>query len=300
MRPRSTSARASGRAMSARMAPAATSSSAKNALPSERARIRSTTAGGTGWPATAWRCSASSTRPKGESRSAPGRGGGPARPAAAAGMAAVQLVGAVAGHQGDPAAARGPDQEGQQVAGGAVGPVEVLDHQQQRGQLGQADQQRQHPVEQLDPLEAVPGRGRRPVVGGQLGQQPAEAGTAAPAGPPPRPRPGGAEVAEGVDEGHVGEADVADLHAAADQHPDAAAWARRRRPAAGSCRRRRRRRSARRPAARVGPVEQGDQAVELFGPATKLPAVVEVTPESMAFPPTTRRRPSHLRPGRPA
>ena len=92
------------------------------------------------------------------------------------GMAAVQLVGAVAGHQGDPAPAQGPDQEGQQVAGGAVGPVEVLDHQQQRGQLGQADQQRQHPVEQLDPLEAVPGRRRRPLVGGQLGQQPAEAG----------------------------------------------------------------------------------------------------------------------------
>ena len=68
----------------------------------------------------------------------------------------MQLVGAVAGHQGDPAAPQGPDQEGQQVAGGAVGPVQVLDHQQQR-QLGQADQQRQHAVEQLDPLEAVPG-----------------------------------------------------------------------------------------------------------------------------------------------
>ena len=52
----------------------------------------------------------------------------------------------------------------------------VLDHQQERGQLGQADEQRQHPVEQLDPFEAVPGRRRRPVVGGQLGQQPAEAG----------------------------------------------------------------------------------------------------------------------------
>jgi hypothetical protein len=75
-------------------------------------------------------------------------------------VAAVQLVGPVAGHQGHPAAAQGPDQEGQQVAGGAVGPVHVLDDQQQRGQLGQPDQQRQHAVEQLDPLEAVPGRRR--------------------------------------------------------------------------------------------------------------------------------------------
>ena len=60
--------------------------------------------------------------------------------------------------------------------------MEVLDHQQQQGQLGQADQQR-HPVEQLDPLEAVPGRRRRPVVGGQLGQQPAEAGDGRGQGP---------------------------------------------------------------------------------------------------------------------
>ena len=101
--------------------------------------------------------------------------------------------------------------------------MQVLDHQQQRGQLGQADQQRQHPVEQLHPLEAVPGGGAAP------GRWPARAGAGPgwarprPAGRPPRPRPAGPEVAEGVDEGHVGQADVADLHAAADQHPDAAA-----------------------------------------------------------------------------
>jgi hypothetical protein len=53
-------------------------------------------------------------------------------------VAAVELVGAVAGDQGDPAAAQGPDEERQQVAGGPVGPVQVLDDQQQRGELGQA------------------------------------------------------------------------------------------------------------------------------------------------------------------
>jgi hypothetical protein len=188
----------------------------------------------------------------------------------AQGVAAVQLVGPVAGHQGDPAAAQGPDQEGQQVAGGAVGPVQVLDDQQQRGQLGQADQQRQHPVEQLDPFEAVPGRRRRTLAGGHLGQQPAQAGQG-------RGQGGGdlglaragAEVAEGVDEGHVREADVADLHAAADQHPDAAALG----PGgelgqqpgladagvAGD-------QPDRRPAT-LGPVEQAEQALELLGPA---------------------------------
>jgi hypothetical protein len=185
-------------------------------------------------------------------------------------VAAVQLVGPIAGHQGHPAAAQGPDQEGQQVAGGAVGPVQVLDDQQQRGQLGQPDQQRQHAVEQLDPLEAVPGRRRWAVVGGQLGQQPAQAGQG-------RGQGGGhlglaragAELAEGVHERHVRQADVADLHAAADQHPDAPALG----PGgelveqpglahagvAGD-------QPDRRPPA-LGPVEQAEEALELLGPA---------------------------------
>ena len=105
----------------------------------------------------------------------------------------------------------------------------------------------------------------------------------------------GAEVTEGVDEGHIGEADVADLHAAADQHPDAAAGG----PAASSSSSRvlptpASRRSARRPAP-LGPVEQGEQAVELFGPADEAPAVVEVTPESMALRRQRGTPASHLR-----
>ena len=148
--------------------------------------------------------------------------------------------------------------------------MQVLDDQQQRGQLGQAGQQRQDPVEQLDPLEAVPGWGHRPRLGGQLGQEPAQAGQGRGqrGGHLGLARPG-AEVAEGVDEGDIGEADVADLHAAADQHPDAG-------PAgpggqlvqqpglahpgvAGDQPDRR--------APALGPVEQAEQAAQLIGAA---------------------------------
>ncbi len=65
MRPSSTSARASGSSTSERTAPAATSSSAKKALPSERARMRSTAPLGTSPPTSAWTYSASSSRLKG-------------------------------------------------------------------------------------------------------------------------------------------------------------------------------------------------------------------------------------------
>jgi hypothetical protein len=137
-------------------------------------------------------------------------------------VAAVQVVRAVAGDQGDAAAAQGADQERDQVAGGAVGPVQVLDDQQQRGQLGQAGQQRQDAVEQLHPLEPVARRCRR--GGGVPGawQQQAETrhGRRQPVGQLRLAWPG-AEVAEGVHKRHVRQAEVADLHAAADQHPHA-------------------------------------------------------------------------------
>ena len=66
MRLRSTSARASSNSTSMRVAPAATSSSTKNALPSERRRIRSSASAPTRSPTSALRCSASSSRLKGE------------------------------------------------------------------------------------------------------------------------------------------------------------------------------------------------------------------------------------------
>ena len=241
---------------------------------------------GTGWPATAWRCSASSTRPKGQLD--PLQVGeadqlGQQRPQ---GVAAVQLVGAVAGHQGDPAAPQGPDQEGQQVAGGAVGPVQVLDHQQQRGQLGQADQRRQHPVEQLDPLEAVrrmaaPGRWPARAAAGLGTAAASGAATSASPGRVPRSRKASTK---GTYRRPTSPTSMQPPTSTRTPRPSARRRARR---AAGSCRRRRRRRSARRPAARARPGRAATRRSSSSARPTKLPAVVEVTPESMAPPPTT-------------
>jgi len=87
-------------------------------------------------------------------------------------VAAVQLVAAVGQHQGDPAA-QVADQEPEQVAGGLVGPVQVLDHQQHRAALGQPVQ---HPEQQLEQAHGSqrglgrPGAGRTPELGHQPGQ----------------------------------------------------------------------------------------------------------------------------------
>ncbi len=61
-------------------------------------------------------------------------------------MAAAQLIRAV-GQQQRHASAQVADQEAQQVAGGLVGPVQVLDHQQQRAALSEAVQ---YPEQQLE------------------------------------------------------------------------------------------------------------------------------------------------------
>ena len=50
------------------------------------------------------------------------------------------LVVAVGDHQQQPLPPQVADQERQQVAGGAVGPVQILDHQHQRGLLAQPRQ----------------------------------------------------------------------------------------------------------------------------------------------------------------
>jgi hypothetical protein len=96
-------------------------------------------------------------------------------------VAAVQLVAAVGQHQRHPAA-KVPDQEAEQVAGGPVGPVQVLHHQQDTAVGGQAVQ---HPQQQLEQparrgRARLAGRGRRrrrSELGhqaGQLGARPAE------------------------------------------------------------------------------------------------------------------------------
>jgi hypothetical protein len=60
----------------------------------------------------------------------------------------ARLVVAVGDHQQHPLPAQVPDQERQQLAGGAVGPVQILDHQHQRSLLAQAPQQPQEQLEQ--------------------------------------------------------------------------------------------------------------------------------------------------------
>ena len=95
-------------------------------------------------------------------------------------MAPVQLVGPVGGQQHDPDPAQRPDQERDQLSGGLVGPVQVLQHQQQRPAGAEPAQQSQDELEQLGYLEPVGGRVRALVLGQQsarveLGQQAAQA-----------------------------------------------------------------------------------------------------------------------------
>jgi hypothetical protein len=88
-------------------------------------------------------------------------------------VAAVQLIRAV-GQQQRHAGAQVADQEAQQVAGGLVGPVQVLDHQQQRAALSEPVQ---HPEQQLEQPtrreRASPGRGldSGPSGSAKLGHQ---------------------------------------------------------------------------------------------------------------------------------
>ena len=73
-------------------------------------------------------------------------------------MAPVQLVGAVGGQQHDPDPAQRPDQEGDQLPGGLVGPVQVLEDQQQRPPGAEPAEQPEDQLEQLGHLDPVGGR----------------------------------------------------------------------------------------------------------------------------------------------
>ena len=128
----------------------------------------------------------------------------------------VQLVGPVADDQRHLARPQGAGQEGDQVPGGAVGPVQVLQHQRHRGPFGEAHQHGPHGVEHLQLVQAVagePGRldpGQEPAEGGRghgrTGQQP---GLLRVVG----------ELAQGVHHGQIGKADVAQLDGCTHQHP---------------------------------------------------------------------------------
>ena len=128
----------------------------------------------------------------------------------------MQLIGAVADRQRHPARPQRAGQEGDQVPGGAVGPVQVLQHHHHRGPLGQAHQHGPHGVEHLQLVQAVAGEPGRL----DPGQQPAQPGRG-------RGRTGQqpgllrviSKLAQGVHHGQIGQADVAQLDTAPGQHP---------------------------------------------------------------------------------
>ena len=117
-----------------------------------------------------------------------------------------------------PLAAQVADQEGQQVAGGLVGPVQVLDHQHQRGLLAQAAEQAEQQLEQpgLGGLAgraaglARPGRaagGPAPRQDGPTSSRTASTPTSAGKGP------------QRLHDRGIGQGALADRHTAAGQHP---------------------------------------------------------------------------------
>jgi hypothetical protein len=148
----------------------------------------------------------------------------PLRPAAAVqlgqeraqGMAAVQLVGAVGQHHEQPGL-EVADEEGEQVQGRAVGPVQVLHHQHGRGPVGQALQQGEQRLEQLRLPPGAAGQAGRALLLPELGQQP---GQQRPAGPDQlvqglRLEPA-AQAAERLGQGRVRQRRLAQLDAAAE------------------------------------------------------------------------------------
>jgi hypothetical protein len=131
---------------------------------------------------------------------------------------AVQVVRPVGRDHGEPLRAQPGQQEGEQVAGGLVGPVQVLDHQQHRcAGLADVAEQPGDRVEELEPAGVVvAGRGADRLA--RTGDQPAER------------RPGAeglghrrvgvrapGQLAERLGERQVGQADPADVDAVSDE-----------------------------------------------------------------------------------
>ncbi len=133
-------------------------------------------------------------------------------------MAAVDVVGAVGGEQDDPAELEGAEEIAEQLAGGAVGPVQILHDQHQGAVGGEGLQQAGGQLEEAGAAVLVAGA----VLGGaglaQLGQQPGQLAAAGAAG-------GGRELlaelavqrAEQGGDGGEGQAVRPDLHAGAER-----------------------------------------------------------------------------------
>jgi len=131
---------------------------------------------------------------------------------------AVQVVGAVGADQRDPLPVQHPGQERDQVPGGGIGPVQVLEHQQHRGRRGELGEQAEHPAEHLLPGQAGTvrvDRGAAPALGQQHAQGRTRAQRVA--------HPGGlGRAPQRVRQRQVGHA-VPELRALAGQHDEPAA-----------------------------------------------------------------------------
>jgi hypothetical protein len=141
-------------------------------------------------------------------------------------MAAVQLVSAVGEHEEQPRP-QVTVEKGEQVQGRAVGPVQVLEHQQGREPVGEALQHGEEGLKQLGLTRRADGEAgrRRFPTPPELGQQEREQRS-------PRPDQvvegrglqSPAQTAEGLDHWRIRQRRLAELDAAAEQHlPTAAA-----------------------------------------------------------------------------
>jgi hypothetical protein len=93
-------------------------------------------------------------------------------------MSPVELVGAVRGDEHDPLGSEVSHQEREQVARGAIRPVQVLEHEHQRAVVCHSSQQPEGKLEQAS-LSRRADRRRRPGCGSaQIGQQAGELRTA--------------------------------------------------------------------------------------------------------------------------
>ena len=132
----------------------------------------------------------------------------------------MQLIGSVAGHHQHPARPQRAGQEGHHIAGGAVGPVQVLQHHHHRGPLSAAQQHGPHGVEHLQLIQADAGLWIRRCRSHQPWQQPAKAGRRrGDLGQQLRVGRILSKTTQGINDGQIGQADVAKLDTAADKHP---------------------------------------------------------------------------------
>ena len=79
-------------------------------------------------------------------------------------MAAMELVGSVRRDAGNRGVAHAPHQEAEEVSRGSIGPVEILDDEQDGGVLGQASDQAEDNHAVIGTAQSRGGRGESPMI----------------------------------------------------------------------------------------------------------------------------------------